>query len=244
MSDVKWIKITVSMFDDEKIKIIQAMPESDAILVIWVRLLTLAGKCNAGGYIYFTDSIPYTDEMLATIFNKPVSIIRLAIETFKQFGMVEIDEKGIYLVNWEKHQNIDGLEKIREQSKLSSKRYREKQKLLSDVTVTSRDQTDIDIEEDKNRKELDKKIKYAESVTLTEKEYSSLLEKLGQAKTDRAIEILDNYKGANGKKYKSDYKAILNWVIDRVNKEMPQVRGTQTDDTPNTFTYGGVDIDI
>jgi len=64
------------------------------------------------------------------------------------------------------------------------------------------------------------KIKYAEFVSMTNDEYSSLVAKLGnEERVKRAIEILDNYKGAKGKKYKSDYRAILNWVIDRLEEE-------------------------
>lgn len=89
MSSIKWIKINTDMFDDEKIKIIQSMPEGDALLVVWIRLITLAVKTNNGGYIYISDTLPYTDEMLATIMNKPLSIIKLAIQTFINFGMIE-----------------------------------------------------------------------------------------------------------------------------------------------------------
>jgi hypothetical protein len=60
------------------------------------------------------------------------------------------------------------------------------------------------------------KTNYADNVTMTEEEYKKLIEKHGQAKTDKMIEVLDNYKGANGKKYTSDYKAILSWVVDKV----------------------------
>ena len=68
----------------------------------------------------------------------------------------------------------------------------------------------------------DNKINYAEFVKLTEKEYLRLFEKYGDAKVKRMIEILDNYKGQSKKnqtKYDSDYRAILNWVVERVEKE-------------------------
>jgi len=63
------------------------------------------------------------------------------------------------------------------------------------------------------------KIKYADFVSLTNDEYSSLVAKLGEEGARRCIEILDNYKGATGKKYKSDYRAILNWVVQRYEEE-------------------------
>ncbi len=44
------------------------MPDADTIIVIWVKLLTLAGKKNMNGYIFLAENIPYTDEMLSTLF--------------------------------------------------------------------------------------------------------------------------------------------------------------------------------
>ena len=65
-----------------------------------------------------------------------------------------------------------------------------------------------------------KKYNYADYVTLTRDEYAKLCESYGEDAAKRMIEILDNYKGSKGKKYKSDYKAILNWVVDRFNEEI------------------------
>ncbi|MGP1608640.1 MAG: hypothetical protein ACTTGJ_02200 [Clostridium sp.] len=63
------------------------------------------------------------------------------------------------------------------------------------------------------------KKQYAEFVNLTNAEYSTLVDKYGELFIKKCIEILDNYKGSSGKKYKSDYRAILNWVIKRVEQE-------------------------
>jgi hypothetical protein len=72
------------------------------------------------------------------------------------------------------------------------------------------------IVDDKITKSKERKIEYAEFVKMTEKEYEVLLEKYGKEKVDKMIEVLDNYKGSNNKKYASDYRAILNWVVERV----------------------------
>lgn len=73
----------------------------------------------------------------------------------------------------------------------------------------------------KQQQQADKKIKYhyAENVTLTKEEYAKLCEKYGEEPTKRMVEILDNYKGSKGARYKSDYRTILNWVVDRYNEE-------------------------
>jgi predicted phage replisome organizer len=129
--DVEWIKLTAGFFEDEKIDyILRSMPEADAILVIWIRLITMAGKCNANGFIYLTENIPYSMEDLANKFNKPINTIKLAITTFIRLEMIEDTEKGILLINWTKHQNIEGLEKIRNQTNLRVKKFRNKQKAL------------------------------------------------------------------------------------------------------------------
>lgn len=160
MAEISWIKLKTTMFDDEKIRLIQSLPEADAILVIWIRLLVLAGKTNDDGLIYIQRNMPYTEEMLATLFDKPVSVVRLALVTLQQFEMVDLGEDGLIAIsNWEKHQNIEGMDKIREQNRLRKARQREKQKLLTDVTGRSRDSHAIDKELDKDiDKELDKDI--------------------------------------------------------------------------------------
>ena len=101
MSDVKWIKITTNMFDDEKIKLIRKLPDADSILLTWIQLLTQAGKANASGSIVLSEKIPYSDEMLSIIFDRPLSVIRLALQTFHQFGMIDMEDGIISIANGE-----------------------------------------------------------------------------------------------------------------------------------------------
>lgn len=144
------------MFEDEKIDFIESLPEADSILIIWIKLLTLAGKCNVGGFIFLTEKIPFTVEMLAHRFRRPLSTVKLAVETLIKLEMITPDDNDfLKITNWEKHQNIEGMEKIREQTRKRVAKYRKNQKLLKDsnVTVTLRNATeeegDIDIEEDR-----------------------------------------------------------------------------------------------
>lgn len=130
--EVKWIKICTDIFDDEKMLLIESMPDADGIIVVWFKLLCMAGKQNNSGVFVFNDKIAYTDEMLATIFRRPLSIIRLALKTFEEFGMVKIVDNNIITIpNWEKHQNIERLERIKEQNNQRVIKHREKQKLIA-----------------------------------------------------------------------------------------------------------------
>lgn len=83
-------------------------------------------------------------------------------------------------------------------------------------TKQTRKHTNKNVKNDKNVKNEKKKHIYAEFVSMLPEEYEKLVSEYGEQNTKRMIEVLDNYKGANGKKYKSDYRAILNWVKDRV----------------------------
>lgn len=153
MADIKWIKIVTDIFDNRKIKQIESLPEGDTIIVIWFKLLCLAGVINDNGNVYITNEIPYTDETLATQFNRPLKTIQLAMHTFQSFGMIEIIDDILHISNWENYQNIEGMEKVREQNRLRKQRQRENEKLLlGESHVTSRDSHATD----KNRIDIDK----------------------------------------------------------------------------------------
>ena len=224
MSSVKWIKINIDMFDDEKIKIIQAMPEGDSLLVVWIKLITLAGKTNDGGYIYIAENMPYTEEMLATIMNKPINTIRLALNTFLSLKMIEEDTKGIYLVNFEKHQSLDKMEKIKEQNRIRVAKYRDKKKqeLLEcndDVTLHVMQSNGIDIDIDKDiDKDNNIYIPFGEykRVKLKQKEYDKLIEEYGKEYVEFIINRLDEYVESNNNKNK--YKNF-NLVIRKAIRE-------------------------
>ncbi|MBY6846753.1 phage replisome organizer N-terminal domain-containing protein [Clostridium botulinum] len=158
---VKWIKIVTDIFDDEKILLIENMPEADSIIVIWFKLLCLAGKMNNSGVFMLNEKIAYTDEMLATIFRRPLNTVRLAINTFQQFGMIEVIDNVITIPNWSKHQTLDQLEERKEYMREYMKGYREKQKLLATGECKVNSKTNgkvnskanvnpLDIEEDKD----------------------------------------------------------------------------------------------
>ena len=130
MSEVQWIKITTDLFDDEKIQLIESMPEGDTLIVIWFKLLVLAGKQNYSGVLALGDKVFYTEEMLTIVFRRKSTTVKLALKTFEQFGMIAFVDGAVTIPKWEKHQNIDGLEKIRKQTRERVARHRQKQKAL------------------------------------------------------------------------------------------------------------------
>jgi len=170
VSEITWIKLKTDMFDNQKIKLIESLPEGDTILVIWIKLLTYAGRTNANGFILINEDIALTVEEMAIIFNRQLNVVRLALEAFRRYGMISMHNDVVRIKNWDVHQNIEGMERAKQLNAERNRKYRERKKLelpavaqQSDVSVTSRDETDIDldIELDIDKdKEIDIKNKY------------------------------------------------------------------------------------
>ena len=164
MADVKWIKITTDVFDDEKILMIESMPSADSIIVIWFKLLAFAGKQNNDGVFLMSNRIAYTDEMLASIFRREVNTVRLALKTFQEFGMIEIIDNVITIPNWNKHQTLDAYEKKKERDRIYQQTRRAAQKALiaksSDKSSDSKkmQSSDVVVSEEDKEKDIDKEL--------------------------------------------------------------------------------------
>lgn len=169
MAGIQWIKLKVDMFDNEKIRLIEAMPDADSIIIIWVKLLTYAGKINSSGYIMLTEKIPMNEEHLSTIFNRPLNTVRYALKVFEDFGMIESEDGVIRIANWDLHQNIEGMDKIREQNRLRKQKQRSNDSLKLDVptegamsrdshvTVTQQNRIDKNRLREEENKDTDEK---------------------------------------------------------------------------------------
>ena len=160
MAEVKWIKITTDMFDNRKIKHLRRLPDGNNIVLIWVMLLTMAGRCNSSGMIFLTENIPYSPKMLADELDFEENTVKLALQALEQLNMIVTNHGFFTIAGWDEYQNIDGMEKIRESKRLAQARWRAKQRELPvstavDSTVDSTRCLVDDAEEDK---EIDKDI--------------------------------------------------------------------------------------
>lgn len=237
MAEVQWIKIVTNVFDNRKIKLVETMPEGDTIIVIWFKLLCMAGSTNDGGSVYFTKDIPFTDEMLSHVFGRPLQVIRLALKTFQQFNMIEVVDNFIQISSWEKYQNVEGMDKIREQTRLRVQKHREMKALEdSNVTVTLRNATEK-IREDKNRvdKNMDNTPEPPLDYHVVVDNFHSLCPRLpkikklddNRRKTIRAWGNLEEIIQTFAKAGKSDFlsggnnrnwKATFDWIIKPSNR--------------------------
>ena len=251
MADVKWIKITTDIFDDEKILLIESLPEADSIIVIWFKLLCLAGKQNNSGVFMMGNSMPYTDSMLATIFRRKETTVQLALQTFQQFGMVEIIDGVITIPNWGKHQNLDQLESKKEYMRNYMTEYRKKQKVLTTGKTNCKTnsksnvrQADKEEDKEKNKNEIRKeekenkpvRHKYGEyqNVLLSDDDIQKLQDEFPFDYQDR-IETLSSYIASTGKSYKNHLATIRNWAKNDKKK---------SDDSPKQQSSGNPFLDL
>ena len=246
MAEVKWIKITTDMFDNRKIKHLRKLPDGNNIVLIWVMLLTMAGRCNSNGMVFLTQNIPYTPKMLADELDFEENTVKLALQSLEQLEMIVMDNGFFSIPGWEEHQNAEALEKIREQNRIRKRKQREKQKIEC-ATEMSRDTSvtnlgshatdkDIDKDIDKERDKTDSKISYqliadtfndiCKSLDRVERISDSRKEDIdaackkfnfGQIRT--AFIKAENSKFLKGEESKGDYKfnANFNWIIKEQN---------------------------
>jgi len=209
-SDVFWIKLQTNTFDSETIMLLESMPEGDTILIIWLKMQILAGRCNSGGFLLLNGESPYSDEMLATVFRRPLNTVRLAISAFLKFKMVEITDEAYFLPDWGKYQNVSGLEKIREQTKKRVAKYRAKPKdvtLPVTLQVTQGNAIETETETEREIEEKQQTIQLLLEGTpfcrVSDQEVSMFVERYGSERVMRSADIAAETWRRDNKKIKN-----------------------------------------
>ena len=144
MPEVGWVRLSTRMFENRKIKHLLNQPKGAELTLLWVRLLCLAGVVNDGGNVYVTAKVPYTPQTLSADTGVPVAVVKKAWELFQDLELISISQEGyINITGWEKHQNVDGLNKIRSQTKERVKRYRERNSNVDTAIQERYSNTDV-----------------------------------------------------------------------------------------------------
>lgn len=215
MADVKWIKINVDMFDNRKIKHIRKLPAGNEIVLIWVMLLTLAGRCNAGGMIFLTENIPYSTKMLADELDFEENTVKLALEALERLGMLSTNENGFLAVSgWEEHQNIDGMERIRESKRMAQARWRAKKAEIAKKSTVDSTRISVDYAEEDIDREEEKEIEALSKDTVEPKViFSSLSDKEEEnTRAKNLSEIAQCFEANIGSISLAEYSLIRDWA--------------------------------
>lgn len=236
MADVKWIKLMVGMFDGASFKKIKKATLADGqsyrdkLTAVWFELLDLAAKKNLNGQLCNVEDleIPFTSESqfedIAIMIDRQPEEVSCCIGWFIKNKMIVIVDDIYSLANWEKYQEEDKLAQIREQNRIRNIAYRARKKGLpvplnnhNDVTVTSRDALDIDIEEDidknKNIKENNTKEKSSRFSPPSLEEVTAFCkERNNNIDPEQFIAFYESKGWKIGKNPMKDWKAaIITW---------------------------------
>ena len=171
---LKFIKLDIEIMNDSKIKFIRKMPEGDSLVMMWIGLICIAMKSGIPGTLQIGNNIPFTDELLASELDLQLNTVRLGLKTFQNLKMIELfPDNTYYLTNFEKHQEIDKIERNNELNRQRVKKCREKKKMLlqpQNVMITEPLLNDNVTPPDKeNKKEKDSYIN--NQTTETNEEY-------------------------------------------------------------------------
>lgn len=225
-SSVQWVKLSTGLFQNPKIIQLRALPGGERMILIWIMLLTLAGRCNCAGQLLLTDGVAYDLKMLAAQLHFSQKTLAAAFDQFVRLNMIS-DRDGVYAItNWEKYQNVEGMEKIREQNRARKKAQRSRDR---HVTVTLGHATEEDEETETEtekeihsfrqarQRELDERKREhlrgelgAGVVLLSNQQMDDLLDRLSLEEFDKYVAIVRDQE-LQGKHYrkKTHYQAIL-----------------------------------
>jgi predicted phage replisome organizer len=165
VTPMEWVKVSCNILDHRKIKIIRSGPEGNTIFLLWLLILTEAGKCNRGGYLMISDDLPYSEETVSTLTGIALSTVRLGLIAFAKLGMIDRNDGAIFIKNWRKYQSEDKLEARREKERIRQQRHRarerEKMKALPSPEKVSRDSEtllsrDVTLENRQDKKRIEK----------------------------------------------------------------------------------------
>ncbi len=235
MAKIEWIKLSVDLFTDEKISRLEAMKNGDKIVLIWIRLLLLAGKQNNGGVFK-----KFTKGMFASLLSQPKPLINKAFEAFEENEMISVDGDDYSICNWTKHQSEDRMSQIRQKD-------RERKKKKKSTEISTENSTEIP----RNSLFKNKESKNKENTLLTEstKESAPTLKKYGRYENvfftdeeyaalqtefpdyEARVERLSAYMASTGKSYDNHLATIRIWA------------GEDTQNTKKNTSYDIAEID-
>ena len=230
-----WLKLDKDFLKSPQMKVIKNMPNGKDYIIFYLSLML--ESVETVGHLRFTSLVPYNAEMLASVTDTNVDIVKTAIEVFCNLGMMQIFDDGtIFMTEVPKMtgKECESAERVR---KYRLKQKEENTKMLQCNTNVTKCNANIYINKNKNKykdkKEniIKEKKNYGEleNVKLTDEEFNKLKDKYPNNYLEK-IDKLSLYIASKGDKYKSHYATILNWarkndIIDnKQQEEIPLIR--------------------
>lgn len=201
-----WLKLQKDFFKRHDIKIIKAMPNGKDYVIFYLTLLLESLDHN--GELRFSDTIPYSEDMLSVVTETNIDIVRSAMKVLTELKMVEVlDDDTIFMTEVDKMLGCET--KWAEKKRLYRGQCPQDVLPMSDKSKSKSIELDIDKDIDNNKPQKHKFGEY-QHVLLTDEELEKLKSKFPDY--EDKIKKLDEGIELKGYKYKSHYLAILKWA--------------------------------
>lgn len=206
-----WLKLRKDFFQSQQIRILEGMPNGKEYAYFLLKLM--AESISAEGKLRLTDTIPYSEEMLAALTNTNVDIVRAAVQAFQVLGLVQIMDDGTYYMT-----EVEKM--IGEESEWAEKKrlFREKRKELGQSKDNVLDAVGQCPIRDKSIEIRDKSIEIKKDIRKKDRQavITYLNEKLGTSYSSegKAIERLVNGRFNEGYTVEDFVKVIDNMTAE------------------------------
>ncbi len=143
-----WLKLDKDFLNSSQIRVIKNLPNGKDYLIFYLALLL--ESVETVGHLRFSELVPYNEEMLASITDTNVDVVRSAMKVLKELGLLEILTDGTIFMTQVAEmtgKESDSAERVR-QYRL---REKEKKKLQCNTSVTKcNDNKEVEEEIEKN----------------------------------------------------------------------------------------------
>lgn len=224
-----WLKLKRDFFKRHDIRIIESMPNGKDYILFYLKLL--CESVDHEGNLRFSDQIPYSEDMLATITNTNVDVVRSAIKIFTELGMMDIYDDGTYFMN-EVDKLIGSESYWAEKKRLQ--REQERPLLLDNVqpmsnespTCPSKSKSKSKIESKNKSKSIEKEKRKRFSPPTLEEVKAYCMERGNQVDAEQFIDFYSSKGWMVGKNPMKDWKAcVRTWE----KRNQPKSNGNRLD---------------
>jgi len=212
MSETKkyfWLRLDRNFFKRHDMTYIESLPNGKEYALFYLKLL--CESIDHEGNLRFSEDIPYTEEMLASITGTDKTIAENAIEVLTRLKLMEVKEDGTYFLP-----KVEGMTGFETEWAKKKREYRDNPRTnegqSEDIERTNEGQKKTLSDKSKrksNSKSNSNKDIYGEAknVFLTAEEYQKIKEK----GLTELIEELSLYMASKKKTYADHYMTILAW---------------------------------
>ena len=151
-----WLKLRKDYLKRHDIKILESMPDGQLSVLFYLKLML--ESVDHEGELRFSDKVPYTPEMLATVTDTDADVAKASIKRLQDLGMIEIESDGTIIIDQVK--SMIGCASDSDSAN-RQRRYRERKKeecdilLHENVTPVTDSVTNCDADRNKTSRDIE-----------------------------------------------------------------------------------------